>query len=40
MARSTDTFKSRIFHDIDFGKPGKQTGYLRVPQSRDGGGVR
>ncbi len=37
MARSTDTFKSRIFHDIDFDKPGKQTGYLRVPQSRDGG---
>ncbi len=37
MARSTDTFKSRIFHDIDFDKPGKQAGYLRVPQSRDGG---
>ncbi len=37
MAKATDTFKSRIFHDIDFDKPGKQTGYLRVPQSRDGG---
>ncbi|KPK29062.1 MAG: peptidase M14 [Betaproteobacteria bacterium SG8_40] len=37
MARTVDTFKSRIFHDIDFDKPGKQTGYLRVPQSRDGG---
>jgi N-alpha-acetyl-L-2,4-diaminobutyrate deacetylase len=37
LARTVDTFKSRIFHDIDFDKPGKQTGYLRVPQSRDGG---
>ncbi len=37
MAQATDTFKSRIFHDLDFDKPGKQLGYLRVPQSRDGG---
>jgi len=37
MAKTTDTFKSRIFHDIDFDKPGKQIDYLRVPQSRDGG---
>jgi len=29
--------KSRIFHELDFDKPGKQIGYLRVPQSRDGG---
>ena len=28
---------SRIFHELDFDKPGKQLGYLRVPQSRDGG---
>ena len=34
MAQSA---KSRIFHDIDFDKTGKQIGYLRVPQSRDGG---
>ena len=31
------TQRTRIFHDIDFDKPGKQIGYLRVPQSRDGG---
>ena len=37
MTDSTDTFKSRIFHELDFDKPGKQLGYLRVPQSRDGG---
>ena len=29
--------RSRIFHEIDFDKTGKQLGYLRVPQSRDGG---
>lgn len=29
--------KSRIFHQLDFDRPGKQIGYLRVPQSRDGG---
>jgi predicted deacylase len=29
--------KSRIFHELDFDRPGKQIGYLRVPQSRDGG---
>lgn len=34
---ATATTKSRIFHDIDFDRPGKQIGYLRVPQSRDGG---
>jgi predicted deacylase len=28
---------SRIFYELDFDKPGKQLGYLRVPQSRDGG---
>ena len=37
MARATDSFKSRIFHELDFDKPGKQIEYLRVPQSRDGG---
>ena len=37
MPRATDTFKSRIFHDFDFDKPGKHIDYLRVPQSRDGG---
>lgn len=37
MPQATDTNKSRIFHDLDFDKPGKQLGYLRVPQSRDGG---
>jgi N-alpha-acetyl-L-2,4-diaminobutyrate deacetylase len=31
------TAKTRIFHELDFDKPGKQIGYLRVPQSRDGG---
>lgn len=29
--------KSRVFHELDFDRPGKQVGYLRVPQSRDGG---
>jgi N-alpha-acetyl-L-2,4-diaminobutyrate deacetylase len=29
--------RSRIFHELDFDRPGKQIGYLRVPQSRDGG---
>jgi len=33
----THATRSRIFHEIDFDKPGKQLGYLRVPQSRDGG---
>ena len=37
MAKTAETFKSRIFHDLDFDKPGKQISYLRVPQSRDGG---
>ncbi len=37
MSQPTGAGKSRIFHELDFGKPGKQTGYLRVPQSRDGG---
>jgi predicted deacylase len=37
MSQVANTFKSRIFHDLDFDKPGKQIGYLRVPQSRDGG---
>lgn len=38
MANSApDTQKSRIFHDLDFDRPGRQIGYLRVPQSRDGG---
>lgn len=37
MSQMANTFKSRIFHELDFDKPGKQTGYLRVPQSRDGG---
>ncbi len=31
------TTKTRIFHELDFDQPGKQIGYLRVPQSRDGG---
>jgi predicted deacylase len=34
---ATKVAKSRIFHELDFDKPGKQIGYLRVPQSRDGG---
>ena len=34
---AVDTPKSRIFHDLDFDRPGRQIGYLRVPQSRDGG---
>lgn len=29
--------RTRIFHELDFDQPGKQVGYLRVPQSRDGG---
>lgn len=37
MPETRTTTRSRIFHDLDFDKPGKQTGYLRVPQSRDGG---
>jgi N-alpha-acetyl-L-2,4-diaminobutyrate deacetylase len=37
MSQATDTFNSRIFHELDFDKPGKQLGYLRLPQSRDGG---
>ena len=24
MSQATDTFKSRIFHDLDFGKPGEK----------------
>ena len=36
-AAGTPTAKSRIFHEIDFDRLGKQIGYLRVPQSRDGG---
>ncbi|MBI1397552.1 MAG: peptidase M14 [Betaproteobacteria bacterium] len=35
MPESAD--RSRVFHEIDFDRPGKQIGYLRVPQSRDGG---
>ena len=34
MPESTTSTRSRIFHEIDFDKPGKQIGYLRVPQSR------
>jgi N-alpha-acetyl-L-2,4-diaminobutyrate deacetylase len=34
---TTASAKTRIFHELDFDKPGKQIGYLRVPQSRDGG---
>jgi len=34
---AASTAKTRIFHELDFDKPGKQIGYLRVPQSRDGG---
>jgi predicted deacylase len=37
MPDTRTTTRSRIFHDLDFDKPGKQLGYLRVPQSRDGG---
>jgi N-alpha-acetyl-L-2,4-diaminobutyrate deacetylase len=37
MPEPAATAKSRIFHELDFDKPGKQIGYLRVPQSRDGG---
>jgi predicted deacylase len=36
MSAATTT-KTRIFHELDFDQPGKQVGYLRVPQSRDGG---
>jgi predicted deacylase len=36
MSRTTSS-NSRIFHELDFDKPGKQLGYLRLPQSRDGG---
>lgn len=34
---ATSSAKTRIFHELDFDKPGKQISYLRVPQSRDGG---
>jgi N-alpha-acetyl-L-2,4-diaminobutyrate deacetylase len=34
---AASTANTRIFHELDFDKPGKQIGYLRVPQSRDGG---
>jgi N-alpha-acetyl-L-2,4-diaminobutyrate deacetylase len=34
---AASTLNTRIFHELDFDKPGKQIGYLRVPQSRDGG---
>jgi len=34
---ATSSARTRIFHELDFDKPGKQIGYLRVPQSRDGG---
>ena len=37
MPDTATTTRSRIFHELDFDKPGKQIGYLRVPQSRDGG---
>ena len=37
MPDTQTTARSRIFHELDFDKPGKQIGYLRVPQSRDGG---
>ena len=37
MLEPSTSAKSRIFHELDFDKPGKQIGYLRVPQSRDGG---
>jgi len=36
MSRAASS-NTRIFHELDFDKPGKQLGYLRVPQSRDGG---
>jgi N-alpha-acetyl-L-2,4-diaminobutyrate deacetylase len=36
MAATTNS-KTRIFHELDLDQPGKQIGYLRVPQSRDGG---
>ena len=37
MPDTTNLASTRIFHELDFDKPGKQIGYLRVPQSRDGG---
>ena len=37
MAESSSTTRTRVFHELDFDRPGKQLGYLRVPQSRDGG---
>lgn len=37
MTASTTTTRTRIFHELDFDQPGRQIGYLRVPQSRDGG---
>jgi N-alpha-acetyl-L-2,4-diaminobutyrate deacetylase len=37
MPQTLQPARTRVFHDIDFDKPGKQIGYLRVPQSRDGG---
>ena len=37
MQPTTAASNSRIFHDLDFERPGKRIGYLRVPQSRDGG---
>ena len=36
MSQAAST-RTRIFHELDFDQPGKQIGYLRVPQSRDGG---
>jgi N-alpha-acetyl-L-2,4-diaminobutyrate deacetylase len=33
----SDEKRSRVFHELDFDRPGKQIGYLRVPQSRNGG---
>lgn len=37
MPDTATTTRSRIFYELDFDKPGKQIGYLRVPQSRNGG---
>ena len=37
MPDTATAARSRIFHELDFDKPGKQIGYLRVPQSRDDG---
>jgi len=36
-ANAVPAVKSRVFHELDFDRPGLQIGYLRVPQSRDGG---